>query len=156
MMTDNQGLLTRVATSLPFEDPFPNMTLQADWDVTNEIVHSIRQLGITPVFLHVKGHQDASTAYNALPLNAQLNVDANAKTGTYQQTYPVQRPLIPRLPSNRAQLHINGKVIPSKPKKRIRKVFSIPPYLAYLQVRFRWTAQCAETVHWSVYTQAIG
>jgi hypothetical protein len=41
MMTDNQGLLTRVETSLPFVDPFPKYTLQADWDVTNEIVTSI-------------------------------------------------------------------------------------------------------------------
>jgi hypothetical protein len=38
VMTDNQGLLTRIETSLPYVDPFPNSTLQADWDVTNEII----------------------------------------------------------------------------------------------------------------------
>jgi hypothetical protein len=61
MMTDNQGLLTRVENSLPFTDPFPNLTLQADWDVTDKIVTSIRQLAQTPSFLHVKGHQDDLT-----------------------------------------------------------------------------------------------
>jgi hypothetical protein len=111
-MTDNQGLLTRVTTSLPFDDPFPNTTLQADWDVTNKIVHSIRQLGIT---------QDDSIYYAALPLNAQLNVDANAEAGTYQHTYPVQRPLIPRLPSNRAQLNINGKLSRQSSRKGFAK-----------------------------------
>jgi hypothetical protein len=156
MMTDNQGLLTRVERSLPFEHPFPNLTLQADWDVTNEILHSVRSLSITPRFLHVKGHQDDHTEYANLSLNAQLNVDADAEAGTYQQQYPAQRPIIPRLPSNHAQLHIAGKVIPSKLKKRIREAFTVPPYLCYLQQRFRWTEECASTVDWTAYTQAIG
>jgi hypothetical protein len=156
MMTDNQGLLTRVETSLPFVDPFPNYTLQADWDITNEIITSIRQLSNTPTFVHVKGHQDDGAAYETLPLNAQLNVDADKEAGIYQCTFPLQRPIVPRLPSNRAQLHIAGKVIPSKLKKRIREAFTVPPYLAYLQERFKWSDQCVNTVDWTAYTQAIG
>jgi hypothetical protein len=156
MMTDNQGLLTRVETSLPFVDPFPNYTLQADWDVTNEIITSIRQLSNTPTFVHVKGHQDDGAEYETLPLNAQLNVDADEEAGIYQYTFPLQRPIVPRLPSNRAQLHIAGKVIPSKLKKRIREAFTVPPYLAYLQERFKWSDQCVNTVNWTAYTQAIG
>jgi hypothetical protein len=92
----------------------------------------------------------------ALPLNAQLNVDADEEAGIYQQTYPAQRPQIPRLPSNFAQLHINGKVIPSKLKKWIHKAFLVPPYLAYLQDRFQWNTQCAESIDWNAYAQAIG
>jgi hypothetical protein len=156
MMTDNQGLLTRVETSLPFPDPFPNSTLQADWDITNEINHSLQALAIPPTLVHVKGHQDDHVAYERLSLNAQLNIDADEEAGIYQQTYPAQRPIIPRLPSNRAQLHIGGKDIPSKLKKRIREAFTVPPYLAYLQSRFQWSEQCAATIDWTAYTQAIG
>jgi hypothetical protein len=155
-MTDNEGLLTRVTTSLPFLEPFPNVTLQADWDVTNEIIHSLRQLECQLSFLHVKGHQDDHSGFADLSLNAQLNVEADAEAGEYQQTYPSQRPIIPRLPSNRAQLHIRGQVIPSKLKKRIREAFTVPPYLQYLQQRFQWSEQCASTINWTAYTQAIG
>jgi hypothetical protein len=91
-----------------------------------------------------------------LPLNAQLNVDADEEAGIYQHTFPLQRPIIPRLPSNRAQLHIAGKVIPSKLKKRIREAFTVPPYMLYLQDRFNWSDQCIETVDWTAYTQATG
>ncbi len=134
MMKDNQGLLTRIETSLPFTKSFPNLTLQADWDVTNKIVHSIQQLAQPPSFLHVKGYQDDLTMYDALPLKAQLNIEANEEAGIYQyHTYPAQHPIVPRHPSNHAQLHIRGKVIPSNLKKCIRKSFTIPPYIQYLQ-----------------------
>jgi hypothetical protein len=67
MMTDNQGFLTRVATSLPFADPFPNLTLQSDWDIMNVIIHSIRQLGTTLFLVHVKCQQDNSIPYEHYP-----------------------------------------------------------------------------------------
>jgi hypothetical protein len=153
MMTDNQGLLTRVETSLPFVDPFPNCTLQANWDVTNKIITSLRQLSKTPTFLHVKGHQDDGAAHDTLPLNAQLNVDADEEAGIYQHTFPSQRPIVPRLPSNRAQLHIAGKVVPSNLKKRIREAFTLLTYLLYLQERFTWSNQCIATVDWNAYTR---
>jgi hypothetical protein len=156
MMTDNEGLLTRITASLPHPDPFPNSTLQADWDVTNEIITSIREFAIPPVLLHVKGHQDSHTAYSSLPLEAQLNVDADAEAGYYQCSHHEQRPLIPRLPSNRVQLHITGKVISSKYKKRIREAFTVPPYLRYIQDRFQWTDESTQSIDWAAYTQAVG
>jgi hypothetical protein len=156
MMTDNKGLITRVETSMPFTDPFPNLTLQADWDITNEIVTSLPTLQTQPAFLHVKGHQDDKIAYDELTLNAQMNVDAGSEAGDFQNNYPAYRPMIPCLPSNRAQLHLGGKVIPSKLKRHIREAFTVPPYMKYLQERFQWTEQCASTVDWKAYTQAIG
>jgi hypothetical protein len=145
-MTDNSGLLTRISASLPHPDPFPNITLQADWDVTNEIVVSLRQLAIPPVLKHIKGHQDLHTPYAGLSLNAQLNVDADAEAGNYQSTHPKLRPIIPRLPSNKVQLHISGKVISSKAKKRIREAFTVPPYMNYIRKRFQWTQACTNTI----------
>lgn len=132
MMTDNQGLITRLDTSLPYIDPFPNITLTADWDVSNEIVKSLRELPLPPMISHVKGHQDDHTSYTDLPLDAQLNVDADAEAGYYQCTFPRHRPIIPRLPSNSVQLHISGNVICSKLKQQIREAYTVPPYKQYL------------------------
>jgi hypothetical protein len=43
-MTDNLGLLTRIEKSLPYLEPFPNLTLASDWDVTNEIVTTLQAM----------------------------------------------------------------------------------------------------------------
>jgi hypothetical protein len=137
-------------------DPFPNATLQPDWDVTNKIVVTLQALLIDPVFEHVKGHQDNHHPYAYLPLEAQLNIDANEEAGYYQATCPAHRPIIPRLPNNRAQLHITKKVISSKLKESIRDAFTVPPYKAYLQHCNKWTNACIDTIDWQAYTQAIG
>jgi hypothetical protein len=154
-MTDNQGLLTRIKSSLPFPEPFPNITLALDWDVTHEISCSLRTFMHSPLLQHVKGHQDSHTAYVALPLEAQLNVDANAKAGFFQCTYPARRPLILRLPSNDVQLHINGDVICSKLKQRIREAATVQTYLQYAASRFKWSSSVSATVDWLAYTQTI-
>ncbi len=77
MRTDNQGLLTCLIATLTYVDPFPNATLAADWDITNEIVSSLQQLQTSPDLVHVKGHQDDHVPYRSLPLNAQPNVDVD-------------------------------------------------------------------------------
>jgi hypothetical protein len=156
MLTDNQGLITRVETSLPYPDPFPNITLASDWDVTHEISSSLRTMVTQPTLAHVKGHQDSHTPYHALSLEAQLNVDADAEAGFYQCTYPALRPTTPRLPSNSVQLHIDGKVICSKLKRTIREAYTVPKYLAYVASRFKWSAPVAATIDWQAYKQTIG
>jgi hypothetical protein len=155
MMTDNQGLLTRVMTEMQYETPFPNITLLLDWDITNKISQSLRNLHSSTILTHVKGHQDDHRQYCDLPLDAQLNVDADTEAGYYQCMYPAKRPLVLQLPSNGVQLHISGNVICSKVKRSIREAFSVPPYLQYIEKRFHWTRAISDTVDWQTYTQAI-
>jgi hypothetical protein len=154
-MTDNLGLITRVEQSLPFDEPFPNITLKADWDVTHEIVETLKAMTITPSFEHIKGHQDDHTAYDDLSLEAQLNVDADEEAGRYQQTFPAHRPNIPRLPHNLAQLRIKDQTISSKLKESIREAYTVPPYMEYLQARNKWDTECLATIDWKAYTQAV-
>jgi hypothetical protein len=156
MLTDNQGLLTRVESSLPYPKPFPNLTLLSDWDVTHEISQSLRTFQFLPTLCHVKGHQDATTPYAALSLEAQLNVDADAKAGLFQCMYPSQRPLIPRLPSNSVQLHIAGKVICARLKQWIREAATVPQYIAYVENRFKWNPLIFASIDWDAYNQTIG
>jgi hypothetical protein len=155
LMTDNLGLLTRIEKCLPYPDPFPNTTLQPDWDVTNEIIVTLQELKIQPILEHVKGHQDDHTPYDDLPLEAQLNVDADHEAGYYQTMFPAKRPIIPRLPHNRVQLHLSNKVISSKLKQSIRDAFTVPPYMEYLKKRNHWSSECLATIDWTAYNQAV-
>lgn len=156
MMTDNAGLLTRIESSLPYPEPFPNLTLASDWDLTHQISTGLRTMAHIPILQHVKGHQDSHTAYRDLSLEAQLNVDADAEAGFFQNTYPAQRPLIPRLPTNSVQLQIAGKTICTKVKTSIREAATVSKYLQYTATRFKWCPLVADTVDWDAYTQTIG
>jgi hypothetical protein len=148
MLTNNQGLLNRISTSLLYPQPFPNLTLLSD------ISQSLLTFARKPILKHVKGHQDQHTAYSNLPLDARMNADAEA--GAYQCMHPARRPLIPRLPSNSVQLHINGNVICTLLKQRICEAATVPAYLAYVAKRFKWDQNVALTVDWQAYTQTIG
>ena len=155
MMTDNLGLLTRIEQSIQYPHPYPNYTLKADWDVTHEIISTLQAMSLQVMFEHVKGHQDDHTAYENLSLEAQMNVDADAEAGQYQCSFPAQRPRIPRLPHNRAQLYLSKKVISSKLKQSIREAYTVPPYMTYLCRRHQWTPECLEMVDWEAHTQLV-
>jgi hypothetical protein len=94
-ITDNQGLIHRVITSLACNDPYPNSTLAANWDVVNKIVTTLQTMPIEQSFQHVKGHQDGKIAYDELPLHAKLNVDTDAKAGEYRYYHPERRASVP-------------------------------------------------------------
>jgi hypothetical protein len=87
-------------------------------------------------------------------LEAKLNVDADEEAGEYQVMSESTRPIIPRMASNRAQLHIAGSTIPSKLKSRIREAFTVQPYLDYAKVRHKWTDSAASDVNWKAFNQA--
>ena len=93
--------------------------------------------------------------YHALPLDVQLNVDADTEAGAYQCMHPAQQPLIPRLPSNPAQLHIAGKVVCACIKQHIWEAATVPAYLEYLAARLKWDKHIAATMDWQAYSQAI-
>jgi hypothetical protein len=71
--------------------------------VVNEIVTTLKKMPIEHSFQHAKGHQDDKIAYADLPLDAKLNVDADAEAGENRYYNPEPRPMVPRLPSNSAQ-----------------------------------------------------
>jgi hypothetical protein len=57
-----------------------------DWDVLVEIQRALEQLPRIKL-VYVAGHQDRHTPYGQLDQMAQLNVDADAKAGQYQDTH---------------------------------------------------------------------
>ena len=56
-----------------------------EWDLLSRSILS-NELQRWPGMMvqHMRGHQDQKTAYNRLPLSAQLNVDADLMATTYQ------------------------------------------------------------------------
>jgi hypothetical protein len=100
-MAENKGLLTAILQDYK--------SLEADWDIRNEIKATLKLIGRPNSFSHVKGHQDNGQCVESLDLRAHLNVEADWEANAFRAEYPAHRPLVPRLGHNRAQLHIVKK-----------------------------------------------
>jgi hypothetical protein len=152
---DNDPLVNRVESTRSFKQCFPNLTLDADWDVVNMIVRTIRQSPCTIRITHVKGHQDDKTRYLGLPLNAQLNCDADHEAVYIQTFHATYRPMVPMILTNAAQFHIHGCTINSGYKTAIRNAYSEPALLLHIQTRNKWSQITMATVNLASLKQAL-
>lgn len=154
-MADNQGLLTALLQDSTYVEAFPNTTLEADWDIRNEIKATIKLIGRPTSFLHVKGHQDSGRAVATLDLPAQMNVEADHAANSFRSDYPTHRPRVPRLGHNSAQLHINGRTINGQYRMEMRLAKSESPLLEYIQRKYSWTDSQMALIDWKAMTQAL-
>ena len=136
---DNKSVIARIERAVETTFTQPNHRLQAEQDVIDEICYVVQQLPIKINFKWIKGHQDSRTPLNMLPLNAQLNCEADYEASTYnpEHNYPWHQ--VPPLPHTPCQLVIQGKSITAKIKTRVQEAATTPALFAYLQSRFRWS-----------------
>ena len=118
-ISDNDELIKRCNAHKHYNDPFPNETLRSEFDVTEQIFSTIKDSQITAKYKWVKGHQDSAKAYDDLSLEAQLNVDADALAGEYQEEQRQFHPMVNILPSCPAMLSIRGISVTSNYKKQL-------------------------------------
>jgi hypothetical protein len=135
LSTDNKPLLQRITEYQQYKTYFPNATSNADWDVVQAISTTCAKMHIVPFFRHVKGHQDDKTAYGNLPLEAQLNVDADHEAGSYYQMHPNDDTPVWLIPGTCANLNINANTISSGYTQAIQTAWTAPPLLAKIQER---------------------
>jgi len=108
----------------------PNSTQASDYDVLAEIwaTHNLLPVTSCPAVLHIKGHQDKKTAYEQLPLPAQLNVDANKLAGDYMAAHPdTDYTVVPVLPTSGVQLHLPAGTITYNMKKEVSMARTTEP-----------------------------
>eukprot|EP00523_Entomoneis_sp_CCMP467_P017012 CAMPEP_0168772580 /NCGR_PEP_ID=MMETSP0725-20121227/4029_1 /TAXON_ID=265536 /ORGANISM="Amphiprora sp., Strain CCMP467" /LENGTH=181 /DNA_ID=CAMNT_0008822101 /DNA_START=478 /DNA_END=1023 /DNA_ORIENTATION=- len=82
--SDGQAMIKSLAEMRQWPYYYPNATLAPDWDVLQAIKRCLEQLDSSTMLTQVKGHQDDDTNFADLPLQAQLNVKADAAAGAYQ------------------------------------------------------------------------
>jgi hypothetical protein len=77
IISDNQGLLTRIEETIHWKYTTPNVMLRAKWDIESVILTHYKALGIKFTFMHVKSHQDDEGPIANLSLETRLNVEAD-------------------------------------------------------------------------------
>ena len=154
-IADNAELIRRCNAHKQYKEPYPNETLRSEFDVTEQIYKTQTEYNINATFKWVKGHQDKKIRKDDLPLEAQLNIEADELAGAYQQTNGIFRPLVHLLPSCPAMLAIRGISITSNYRKQLIRAYVEPAYIQYLQYRFEWSDSTIQTIAWKCLSLAI-
>jgi hypothetical protein len=154
-ISDNAELIRRCQAHKHYKDPYPNETLRSEFDVAEQIYTTHTSNNITATFRWVKGHQDRDIHYDNLPLEAQLNDDADELAGEYQLSHGAYRPFINMLPSCTAMLTIRGISVTSNYKKQLIRAYVEPEYMQYLQYRFEWSDQTISSIAWQSFQIAM-
>ncbi len=148
MFCDNLALVNRVTKRLRCTQWYPNETITSDWDIVQAIVSTLQLFPKCPDIKHVKGHQDDDTPYACLPLEAQLNVDADAAATEFQDSYGSRRWQVPRIAGNSAQLYLSQKTVTHHYVKNLRHAYSHPLLRAYIGTRNQWPEEVLSTIDW--------
>ena len=69
-VSDNDELVDRCTERQRYDHPWPNTTLEGEWDITEEIYNTHKNNKIEATFGKVKGHRDRKERYKDLPLDA--------------------------------------------------------------------------------------
>jgi hypothetical protein len=130
LISDNQGLLTRITQRQHYSDNYATATLAADWDLIEQLNSSLTEYITSPKFTHVKGHQDTTKAYDKyFCLDAQLNVDTDVEAGNFQWNQaPTHRTSVPLPPTTCAHFHIADTTITGHYRYHIRNAASTPEF----------------------------
>ena len=148
---------TRISPAVSHQHPAtpPNRALSPDWDIINEIVHTLQSLPFSPTIQHIKGHQDDHDEYDDLPILAQLNVDADRFAGMYQDQHGKYQPTVPLMPNTGAQLHLSDATVTTKYKQAIAYADTAPALRQYIAERNHWTEATMQQIDWKAHGTAL-
>lgn len=132
---------------------FPNATLVPDWDLLEQIHTTYKGLKILHhSFQWVRGHQDKDKATEALSVEAQYNVRADALAGEYHVMVDrVPRPFTPLLPSSGCILQTSTSSLHGKYTASLRRAFAEPTLFEYLCQKHTWTTETCNEVDWPAF-----
>ncbi len=126
-----------------------------DGKVTEQIYKTQTASKIIPTYRWVKGHQDNNKTKAELPLEAQLNIEADELAGEFQTSEGMFRPIVHLLPSCPAMLAIRGISVTSNYRKQLIRAYVEPEYIQYLQYRFEWSNDTIGIIAWKSLSLAI-
>ena len=112
-VSDNLELITRNKEHLNYTDTYPNNTLSAEFDITEQTYLTNKTYKIKVSFQHVYGHQIPNKSRKEMSTKAILNVEADRLAGKYQDELCTYSPITHMYPASPTVLKINGMTITS-------------------------------------------
>jgi hypothetical protein len=153
--SDSESLIEKIKEMSKWPFYYSNATMDADWDVLQAIVSTLKLFAKAPEVKHVTGHQDRTVEYINLSLPAQLNVDADKLAGTYEYKQHQQPTKAPLIAGNCLQLHSPHRTIASNYRTAIRKIASAQAMKKHIVQANRWTEQVFDSIDWPAHGISI-
>ena len=152
---DNKSVIQRIEQTRRRKWAAPNLQLQPEHDVIEEIVHTLSLIPATIHFEWVKGHQDQNKSFDKLKLEAQLNCEADHEASRYSFPTDGSLDIVTTLPHTFCQLVIQGKSITRQIKRRVYQAATQQRLLDYLKQKFHWNDEILEAIDWTSFTHII-
>ena len=100
-VSDNLELINRNKEHLNYTDPYPNNSLAAKFDITEQVYLMNQTYNIKASFQHMYGHQDTRSR-GTMSVEAILNVEVDQLAGEYQDELGAYSPITHMYPSSPA------------------------------------------------------
>ena len=154
LFTDSKSVIERVLDMINWPYYYSSATTGADWDVLQAIVRVMKTFSVRPILTHVLGHQDRTKKYEELPLEAQLNVDADGLAGSYCYASDESATIVPLIEGTFVLVHSTFGTFTSRYKQNIRKIPMVATIRKYISHKYNWQGQF-DLVDWQQHGVAI-
>jgi hypothetical protein len=148
---DNQGLLKKQQSFRKFALAKYSAALHSEWDAVISVYNLMDKFPNLPVLAHVYGHQDLDTAYDDLPLDAQMNTEADALATKELEEFSTTLHHVPFDPESRVMLSIDGTTVTRRLETTIRTKARLPALIVYYCDRLHWDQRSFYAVDWETF-----
>ena len=146
-VSDKLQLINKSKEHLNYTSLYPNKTLSAEFDITEQVYLTNKTYKIEASFQHIYGHQDTKSR-GKMSIKAVLNVETNRLAGKYQDELGAYSPITHMYPLSPAVLEINGTTITSSIRHHLIKTYAEPKYMRYLRRKNKWNRKTVQTIVW--------
>ena len=148
---NNQGLLKRQTSFQKYTLAKFSAVLHSKWDALISVYHLMDQFPHLPNLQHVYGHQDSNLDYADLPLDAQMNIEADALATMELTKFSTPMYSVPFNPESRVMLSLSGITVTRRIKQTICTTARLPELISYYKDRLHWDQRTYHAVDWETF-----
>lgn len=136
-ISDNFGLIQQNTKHLEYDVPYPNTTIQPEFEIIKQIYCINKLHKIKSSFHWVKGHQDQTTNEEDLSIKSQLNISADLYTTDWQDAHVgASFPIPHEYPSSQAKMIIKNQAVTSNYQHQLICAYTESRDLKFLQEKW--------------------
>jgi hypothetical protein len=148
---DNQGLLKKQASFRKFALSRFSSALHSEWDALISVYNLMDRFPKLPILKHVLGHQDLALDYSDLPLDAQMNTQADSLATMELDEFSTPMLTVPFDPESKVMFSIDGITVTRRLETTIRTKARLPALKEYYLQRLGWDHRTYQAVDWDLF-----
>jgi hypothetical protein len=158
-ISDNLGMITSLTARRAYTIPYPNATLQTDWDLLEEIHQTYQMSKLTEhSYEWVQGHQDSripSAERTSMSQQAKYNIRADTLAGAFSLDIDHSlRTHTPNMRFTKCTLQLQNISQHGQYSRAIRRTVAEPELYKYLTRKHDWDETTHQEIDWLAFRMA--